>query len=103
MIVTNVKQEWIDLVPEFDKIEQCINDSLPVQLQGNKNIIANSMYCLLDKDNNKEVHREKRRQLLDYLFSNYRINGVLDVYSSDLLNEDKLPTVYDAYEYLNRR
>lgn len=64
----------------FQKVIDAINESAPAGLKGDDRYIGNSIYmAMIDYANDDSIERSKRERAQEFLFDNYRVNGILDV------------------------
>ena len=92
---------WYMLMPDLKKVEDMIKSHIPEELRGNRNIVGNTMYMILYQKSGQAT-KEHRAMLQDYLFRNYRVNGILDE-STSIENILENVDIESAYRYFKER
>lgn len=64
---------------DYQKVVDKINEIAPIGLKGDARFIGNCLYCVASEyctDSNVDI--ASREKFQEFLFDNYRVNGILD-------------------------
>lgn len=90
-------EHWYVLMPDVNKVVDMVKSHIPSELRGNDNIVGNTLYMILYQKTGNAT-KEQRIALQEFLFKNYRINGILDE-STSIDNILENADIESAYKY----
>lgn len=76
--LTDLRGVVVDCKGDYQQVVDAINDIAPKGLKNNNRFIGNCLYCVASKYCvDESIDRASRELFQEFVFDNYRVNGIL--------------------------